>query len=127
YFINPRHNGGTAGGHGKRRNVLPGGAKAADDSHCPDFDELVNGAGAANKGVIADFHVSAQLDGIGQNYLIAYNTVVGDMGVSHQHTPIADDGFLILATGPVHGNAFPNDAAIADTHPSGFSRKLQIL
>ncbi len=92
-----------------------------------DFGELVNGRCSAQNGPVADFHVSAQNNGVDNHAVIADMAVVRNVHIRHQEA-IGADLRLAGSNRPlVDRDTFPDSRVIADHRESLFSVEFQVL
>src|SRR6478609_9009847 len=72
---------------------------AADHRMCANAGELLHGAQAAEKDVVADFRKAAERNAIRHEDMIAHDAIMPDMRAHHEITMIADLGDTAPFTG----------------------------
>lgn len=93
----------------------------------PDVGELVYEASAADDGVIVDDDFAGYLCRIGDNDVVADDTVVGDVRIGHDQAVAAYDGFTFGSGAAVHGDAFAQRGVVAYLRRGVFSLKFHVL
>src|SRR5512133_3827852 len=73
--------------------VLADRTLSANVGMLPDAGELLYPAQATDDSEITYFHMACQLYAVGQDYMIANNTIVGHVGISHQQAVRSDNRF----------------------------------
>jgi hypothetical protein len=96
------------GGH-----VFANEGSATDHYVGADFDELVHRGESAQNGPIANFDVASERDVVDQNYVVANDAVVGNVGIGHYEAFFAQDGFAECFGAAVYGGSFADYAAIS--------------
>src|SRR6185312_17084334 len=92
-----------------------------------DFREL-NGCGhSADYCMVAYFNVTGELNRIGNNHMVSYNTIVGNMRISHQQTITAYYGFPFIFRSPVDGHTFSDGGVVAYFNYGVFTVKFKVL
>lgn len=97
---------------------------AGHDGHASDAAELVDGAIAADDGLILDFHVAGQQRAVDQRHAVADLAIVSDVAVGHQEIPVADGGRPLLG-GPVDRDSFADDVVLTDQGPLPVGRRVE--
>src|SRR6185312_16129832 len=111
----------------KRRHILDDFSTTGNISVCTDFRKL-NGRGhSADYCMIAYFNMTGKLHGIGNNHMVSYNAIVGDMGISHQQTITAYYGSPFIFRSPVDGNTFSDGGIVAYFNHCVFTVKFKVL
>src|SRR5690606_12005172 len=111
-----------------RRNILTHRAGTTNHAVCADTTELMHGSQTAQNGPVANMHVAAQLDAVGDNRVIADLAIVSNVGVGHDPVVIAHTGHAhILHRTGIDGDVFTNHIAIADFQASRFTSVLLVL
>ena len=77
--------------------------------------------------MIAYSNMPCKLYSVGQYYIVANNTIVSKMRISHQQTIIANNSFVFVFGAAVDGNTFADGCVIANFYCSFFSFKFQVL
>ena len=113
---------------GERQSVFDHYRIAADIGLASDTAELVYAGISADIRAIIDDHVAGQGRGVGHDYVIAEQAIMGDVRLGHQETIVASFRYSAAA-----GGAAMNSHEFADAIPPpdfSFSRlacELQIL
>lgn len=93
-----------------------------------DGGKVVYGAAARQCGIVVDVHVAAQHDVVRHNNAVADLAVVRYVTAGHQVAVVANGGDAILFLGgPVDGNRFPKNIAIANDDLRGCTLITEIL
>ena len=71
--------------------------------------------------------MAAQKGPIGQDIVVSQNTVVSDMGTSHQEVSVAEDGVFFQSIRAVHSHVFSKNVIVADEESSGLTRVFEVL
>src|SRR5690606_1807973 len=111
-----------------RRNVLSNGACAANHAMSADADKLMDCGRSANYGPIADMYMSGQLYAIGDDSLVSYLAIMGNMDISHNPVIVADSGDAdVLSGAGVNGDVFAHHVSVTDFQTCGFALVLFVL
>ena len=89
--------------------------------------ELVDKAAAADNGEIIDHHFACELCGVAHYHVVAYHTVVCDMGVCHQQGVRTYDGLAFRGCAAVYGGAFAQCGSVADYGYGFLAAEFEIL
>src|ERR1700761_7211022 len=82
----------------------------------------------ADENKIADFAVTAKRRRGREDHVVANLAIVTDMAAIHEITAVTDTGDAASGHGPgVHGNRFPDGAALTDLKPGQFAAIAQGL
>src|SRR5262249_27254786 len=114
-------------GLGVGRHILVHAGSAADEGVRSDAHELVDRNQATDDGAIVHGYVSRHLNGVGEDHVVPYHAVVGDVDVSHDETAFAHRRLARARGAAIDGAVFANDRAGADVDPGLLTRVLQIL
>src|SRR5512140_2525466 len=110
----------------ERNHIAAHAANAADHHLRSDPGELVHCGQAADENEIADLAMAAERPGGRKNHVVADMAVVTDMAAVHEITTVADTGDATAGHGAgIHGNLFPDGAALADFEPGEFTAIAQ--
>lgn len=110
------------GGH-----IFANEGAATDHRVGADFDKLVHCRESAQNRPIANFYVASERNVVDQNYVVANDAVVGNVGIGHDEAFFAQDGFAECFGAAVNGGSFADYAAIAQKNLAVFSAEFQVL
>lgn len=89
--------------------------------------ELVDKRSAADYRIVIDYYLAGYLRSVGDDYIIAYDTVVGDMRIGHDEAVGANHGLALCCCAAVYGDTFTYGGIVADDGCSLLSAEFQIL
>ena len=93
-----------------------------------DADPLVDGAKAAENGMVLDGDMSGERGVVDENDVVADAAVMGDMSSDHDQATLADLGNEAAAFGArIHGDVFAHDGVGADHQPALLAAVLEVL
>src|SRR3982750_4878161 len=96
YHVDTHITEGLTGGFYKGRHVFTDGALSAHISMLADTGKLLNAAETTNDGIVAHFHMSCELHTIGQDHMVAHDTVVCHVRIGHEEAMAADHRFPFI-------------------------------
>jgi hypothetical protein len=102
----------------KWRDIFGGPRHSAQKGVAADADELVNGGGAADDGVLAYMHVTGQHGVTRQYHPMLKSAIMGHMDRGHNQAIIADP----RASSPAFGAAV-DGGALSDGHPIAYDQR----
>jgi hypothetical protein len=100
---------------------------AADKSMLPEVYELVNGAHAADDGIIANHHMTGHLGIVTENTVIANNAVVRNVAVSHDQAVVSHLCGPTVAAAAVNGHKFTDGRIVSNLYRGFFAFIFQVL
>ncbi len=103
------------GDFGKGEDILQHNGISPDIGIPSDPDKLVNRGKSTDNRIILYFHMAGQGNPIDDGGMIAHDTIVGNMTVSHQIIMVTDAGITVTFGGTaVNGGKLPDDIIIPD-------------
>src|ERR1700679_2527307 len=116
------------GCHAEGRDVARDAPTAADHHALSDAHELVDDRAAAEKGPVADVHVSAQQYGVRDHHALSDPAVVRDVTSSHEEAVRAHPGRLSGLGRAVDGDVLADHGASPDMYPRrGLRLEAEVL
>src|SRR5690606_9800750 len=89
--------------------------------------KLMQGTRSANNRPVVNGNMAGHLDRINQNTIVANDTIVGYMYISHQEAILSNNGFEFIMRATAYGNAFADYGVITNKGFCFFTGKLQVL
>src|SRR5688572_22720140 len=89
--------------------------------------KLVDSAHSAKDGPISDGNVTGNLGVIAHNYVVAHDTIMCQVAVSHQQAIFTNDGFFLFLGTPVYGHKLADCGVVANNYKGIFTFIFQIL
>src|SRR5690606_34068248 len=106
-----------------RRDILADGAGAAYHGVRAYARKLMYGGQSTQNRPVADMNVAGKLHTVGNDGMVAYLAIVGDVRISHDPVVIAQAGnTYILRRACIDGDVFPYGVTVADLEPRGLTR-----
>jgi hypothetical protein len=97
------------------KNILSNDRTSADERIHPDPAELMNSAQCTNGRKIFDDNMATDRCPMEKNNVAANNTIMGDMGISHEVIAIPYDSLSPTAyRAPMNCHEFPKNVALSD-------------
>ena len=118
----------TAGDHDIGRDIFGDGAAHPAKAVCAEDAKLMHQGKSPQNGVITDTHMTGQGGAVGEDGLVSYQAIVGDVHVGHDPVVVADPGYAASLRGAaVEGAVFADDVAVTDLQCAVFARIFFIL
>src|SRR5690606_15526852 len=89
--------------------------------------KLMNGAASANNCPFVDGDVPSHLYGVSYNHVVADDTVMGNVHISHQKTGFSYFGCLFINGATVDGHALAYGGVISNFYSRFFTLKFKVL
>src|SRR5579883_317996 len=119
---------GITGDHDVGRHITGDDRPAREKCVRPDLAMLMHGRQATENDPIADLHVPAQGDAVGEDRVASHEAVVRDMRVGHEEIIIADAGDALVVHGAaVDRAALAKDVAVTDLEASRLAPIFLVL
>jgi hypothetical protein len=92
-----------------------------------DADKLLHTNLAFDDDVVFEFYVPGKVDIVSNDDVVSQDAIVGYVGVGHDQTVTADNGFTSRGSAAIYSNVLPNGRPVADMSGRVLSSKLEVL